>query len=126
MNIRIEVGDMLKEDIAAERQKISQNIAETISAVGVDGMPLVNREVLLRKYYKMYGYTPEEVEEIMNVPLPPPPPPQPQQPQQGTGAEIPPELLKMAQQAGGGQIVANVRGEQPQQETIPPEMLGGL
>jgi hypothetical protein len=100
-NIRINVGDMLKPNTDADRAKISQNLAETITAVDENNMPLVNRKVLLKKYFTKYGYTKEEVDEILTVPLPVPPTPPPvDNTPRLSGNILPEELVQMLTRPG--------------------------
>ena len=123
LNTRIRVGDMLKPNQNEARATISQNLAETISAVDENNLPLVNRKVLLKKYYDTFGYTAEEIQELLTV-APPMPQPQPEpQPQQG--GQLDSSTIQ--------QLLEAVPGAFPQQQAppqqappgmLPPELLG--
>ena len=124
LNVRIRVGDMLKPNQNEARATISQNLAETISAVDENNLPLVNRKVLLKKYYDTFGYTAAEIEELLTVAPPIPPPQQPQQEQQ-QGGQLDSNTIQ--------QLLEAVPGAFPQQQTppqqmpmeqLPPELLG--
>ena len=117
-NVRINIGDMLKPNTDADRAKISQNVVETINAVDENNQPIVNRRALIKKYYTKYGYTKNEIDELIPEPVPPPEPEPVQEQVQETpqlSGNIPPgQLMEMLTQPG---IV---------QEQIPPEMGGQI
>ena len=118
LNVRIRVGDMLKPDTQSERQKVSQVMAETIGAVDENNMPLIDRRVMLKKYYSIYGYTQEEIDEIVTQPMPPPPPEPPEPEPPTLSGNIPPEqLMQMLTQPG--QLIPEQGGQ------MPPDMTGG-
>ena len=118
LNVRIRVGDMLKPDTQSERQKVSQVMAETIGAVDENNMPLIDRRVMLKKYYSIYGYTQEEIDEIVTQPMPPPPPEPPEPEPPTLSGNIPPEqLMQMLTQPG--QPIPEQGGQ------MPPDMTGG-
>ena len=111
LNTRIRVGDMLKPNQNEARATISQNLAETISAVDENNLPLVNRKVLLKKYYDTFGYTAEEIQELLTV-APPMPQPQPEpQPQQG--GQLDSSTIQ--------QLLEAVPGAFPQQQAPPQQ-----
>jgi len=110
-NVRINIGDMLNPNTDADRARMSQVLAETISAVDEDNRPIVNRREIIKMYYTKYGFTKSDIDKLINPPLAAPP-----------AGQIPPAVMaQLAQQ--GGQITGTV---EPEAQQTSPEMLGGL
>jgi hypothetical protein len=105
-NVRINVGDMLKPNTDQDRAKISQNLAETIEAVDENGLPIVDRRVLLRKYFIKYGYTKKEIDEIIPEPI-----------QESVQQELSPEVV---------QALTTVATSGQQNQPMEQPKLGGL
>jgi hypothetical protein len=109
-NVRINIGDTVKPNTDTDRAKMSQVLAETISAVDENNMPIVNRREMLNMYFIKYGFTKSDIDKLMT------PAQLPQQPTQEEG--LSPDVIA---------ALAQVAGQQPaqiEQTGIPPEMIG--
>ena len=117
---------MLKPNQNEARATITQNLVDTISAVDENNLPLVNRKALLEKYYDTFGYTAEEIQELLTV-APPMPPPQPEpQPQQG--GQMDSNTIQQLLEAVPGAFPQQPPQQAPmggQMGGLPPELLGG-
>ena len=112
LNVRINVGDVIKPNTDQDRARMSQVLAETIGAMDERGMPIVNRRNIIEMYYKKYGFTKSDIDKLMT----PAQPPEPQPPM----GEPPIGEQPMPMQEGQMGAV----GEQPAPLGIPPEFEG--
>lgn len=123
-NARINIGDQIKPNTDADRQRISQVMAETAAVVDETGQPIVNRREMIKMYFIKYGFTKSDIDKLMPEPVPiapaPPEPPEPPEPpaleEPQLSGNIPPEELM--------QMLTNPGMVQPEQ--IPPETMGGF
>ncbi len=117
-NVRINIGDMLKPNTAADRARISQVLAETMGVVDESNAPIINRREAIRMYLVKYGFIESDINKLLNPMVAPAVAPQTgQQPQ--LSDNIPPdELMQML-------IAPEIVQEQTAPEMV-PEMMGEL